>query len=81
MANGSSLGVRACGAQMQVTFNGLERTLPELRALLASAGWRIVRVSRTEGSLFGRLVTAVTCLDLGLNSGSRTPHARAGVHS
>ena len=60
MANGSSLGVRACvracGAQMQVTFNGLERTLPELRALLASAGWRIVRVSRTEGSLFGRLV-------------------------
>ena len=41
---------------MQVTFNGLERTLPELRALLASAGWRIVRVSRTEGSLFGRLV-------------------------
>ncbi|KAA1472746.1 S-adenosyl-L-methionine-dependent methyltransferase, partial [Dentipellis sp. KUC8613] len=37
---------------MQVTFNGLERTLPELVALTASAGWRIVRVARTEGSLF-----------------------------
>ncbi|KAI0310012.1 S-adenosyl-L-methionine-dependent methyltransferase, partial [Amylostereum chailletii] len=41
---------------MQVTFNGQERTLPELVALAASAGWRIVRVAGTEGSLFGHIV-------------------------
>ncbi|KAI0056325.1 hypothetical protein BV25DRAFT_1627243 [Artomyces pyxidatus] len=41
---------------MQVTFNGQERTLPELIALTASAGWKITRVSRAEGSLFGHII-------------------------
>lgn len=44
------------GTQMQVTFNGLERTLTEMIALTASAGWKIVRVGRAEGSLFGHIV-------------------------
>lgn len=54
---------------MQVTFNGLERTLTEMIALTASAGWKIVRVGRAEGSLFGHIVAApapipVSTLDL-----------------
>ncbi|KZT06629.1 uncharacterized protein LAESUDRAFT_725719 [Laetiporus sulphureus 93-53] len=43
---------------MRVTFNAQERTLRELLALAETAGWRIVQVSRAEGSLFGH-VTAV----------------------
>ncbi|KAI0260740.1 hypothetical protein BC834DRAFT_898972 [Gloeopeniophorella convolvens] len=41
---------------MQVTFGGQERTLPELRALAESAGWRLIRVARAEGSLFAHVV-------------------------
>ncbi|KAH9975407.1 S-adenosyl-L-methionine-dependent methyltransferase, partial [Lactifluus volemus] len=37
---------------MQVTLGGQERTLPELRSLAESAGWRLIRVARSEGSLF-----------------------------
>ncbi|KAI9451776.1 S-adenosyl-L-methionine-dependent methyltransferase [Russula earlei] len=33
---------------MQVTLGGQERTLPELRSLAESAGWRLIRVARTE---------------------------------
>ncbi|KAI0273038.1 hypothetical protein BGY98DRAFT_999623 [Russula aff. rugulosa BPL654] len=36
---------------MQVTLGGQERTLPELRSLAESAGWRLIRVARAEGSL------------------------------
>jgi hypothetical protein len=41
---------------MQVTLGGQERTLPELRSLAESAGWRLVRVARSEGSLFAHVV-------------------------
>ncbi len=41
---------------MQVTLGGQERTLPELRSLAESAGWRLIRVARTEGSLFAYVV-------------------------
>ena len=41
---------------MQVTLGGQERTLPELRSLVESAGWRLIRVARTEGSLFAYVV-------------------------
>ncbi|KAI0028042.1 S-adenosyl-L-methionine-dependent methyltransferase [Vararia minispora EC-137] len=41
---------------MKTIFNGKERTLPEHVALAASAGWRVVRVSGIEGSLFGHIV-------------------------
>uniref|UniRef100_A0A8H8CE44 O-methyltransferase C-terminal domain-containing protein n=1 Tax=Psilocybe cubensis TaxID=181762 RepID=A0A8H8CE44_PSICU len=41
---------------MQVMFNSQERTLRELALLALSAGWKIVKVTRTSGSLFGYLV-------------------------
>jgi len=41
---------------MQVTFNSQERTLRELVTLAASAGWKVTKVTRTPGSLFGYLV-------------------------
>ncbi|KAH9006443.1 S-adenosyl-L-methionine-dependent methyltransferase, partial [Lactarius hatsudake] len=41
---------------MQVTLGGQERTLPELRSLAESAGWRLIRVARAEGSLFAYVV-------------------------
>ncbi|KAI0300566.1 S-adenosyl-L-methionine-dependent methyltransferase [Multifurca ochricompacta] len=41
---------------MQVIFGGQERTLPELRLLAQSAGWRLIRVARVEGSLFAHVV-------------------------
>ncbi|KAH7923064.1 S-adenosyl-L-methionine-dependent methyltransferase, partial [Leucogyrophana mollusca] len=41
---------------MHSMFNGKERTLRELCALALSAGWRVTRVTRAEGSLFGHLV-------------------------
>lgn len=41
---------------MQVTLGGQERTLPELRSLAESAGWRLIRVARAEGSLFAHVV-------------------------
>ncbi|KAK7052486.1 O-methyltransferase [Favolaschia claudopus] len=43
---------------MQVTFNGQERTLREIVALALSAGWKVVRVAKAPGSLFGH-ITAV----------------------
>lgn len=41
---------------MQVTLGGQERTLSELRSLAESAGWRLIRVARAEGSLFAYVV-------------------------
>ncbi|KAJ6555119.1 O-methyltransferase [Mycena vulgaris] len=42
--------------QMQATFNGRERTLRETVALALSAGWKVVRVTKAPGSLFGHIV-------------------------
>ena len=39
-----------------MTLNGKERTLREFCALALSAGWRISRMTRAEGSLFAYLV-------------------------
>ncbi|KAF8066927.1 O-methyltransferase [Lyophyllum atratum] len=41
---------------MQVTFNAQERTLRETAALALSAGWKVIRVTRAPGSLFGHIV-------------------------
>ncbi|KDQ55518.1 hypothetical protein JAAARDRAFT_208779 [Jaapia argillacea MUCL 33604] len=41
---------------MRAMFNSQERTLREMVALAASAGWKVVDVSRAEGSLFGVVV-------------------------
>ncbi|KAJ7694898.1 S-adenosyl-L-methionine-dependent methyltransferase, partial [Mycena rosella] len=41
---------------MQVTFNGQERTLRETVALALSAGWKVMRVTKAPGSLFGHIV-------------------------
>ncbi|KDR70150.1 hypothetical protein GALMADRAFT_76264 [Galerina marginata CBS 339.88] len=41
---------------MQVMFNSQERTLREMVELTLSAGWKIVKVTKTPGSLFGYLV-------------------------
>ena len=41
---------------MHITLNGKERTLREFCALALSAGWRVTRMTRPEGSLFAYLV-------------------------
>ncbi|KIJ64089.1 hypothetical protein HYDPIDRAFT_91366, partial [Hydnomerulius pinastri MD-312] len=41
---------------MHITFNGKERTLREFCALALSAGWRVTRMTRSDGSLFAHLV-------------------------
>ncbi|KAF8547690.1 S-adenosyl-L-methionine-dependent methyltransferase, partial [Imleria badia] len=41
---------------MHITFNGKERTLREFCALALSAGWRVTRMTRPEGTLFAYLV-------------------------
>ncbi|KAG8221633.1 hypothetical protein J3R82DRAFT_1911 [Butyriboletus roseoflavus] len=41
---------------MHISLNGKERTLREFCALALSAGWRITRITRPEGSLFAYLV-------------------------
>ena len=43
---------------MRVVFNAQERTLREMAALTASAGWKIVDFVHGEESLFGH-ITAV----------------------
>src|ERR1700722_15280850 len=42
---------------MQVTFNSKERTLREIVKLALSAGWRVTKVTRTQGgSLFAHII-------------------------
>ncbi|KIM86573.1 hypothetical protein PILCRDRAFT_815806 [Piloderma croceum F 1598] len=41
---------------MQVTFNAKERTLREIVALALSAGWKVTKVTRAQGSLFGYIL-------------------------
>jgi hypothetical protein len=61
--------------QMQVTLGGQERTLPELRSLAESAGWRIIRVARAEGSLFAHVVAEPGPLPSGSALGTPFPSA------
>lgn len=48
--------------QMQVVFNAQERTLREIVALAASAGWRVIRVTTCISSLFGWIVAVPTTI-------------------
>jgi hypothetical protein len=41
---------------MQVMFNSQERTLREIVKLAASVGWKVVKVTRDLGLLFGYLI-------------------------
>ncbi|THU99018.1 hypothetical protein K435DRAFT_752418 [Dendrothele bispora CBS 962.96] len=41
---------------MQVTFNGQERTLREIVVLARSAGWKVTKVTKAPGSLFGHII-------------------------
>ncbi|TFK34695.1 hypothetical protein BDQ12DRAFT_689414 [Crucibulum laeve] len=41
---------------MQVMFNAQERTLREIVALALSAGWKVTKVTKAVGSLFGHIV-------------------------
>jgi hypothetical protein len=59
--------------QMQVTLGGQERTLPELRSLAESAGWRLIRVARAEGSLFAHVVAEPGPLPSGSALGTPFP--------
>ena len=43
---------------MRSMFNAQERTLRELTTLTLAVGWKITRVARADGSLFGH-ITAV----------------------
>lgn len=56
--------------QMQVTFNGQERTLREMVALARSAGWKITKITRSEGSLFGHILAIPVAIPI-------QPRARA----
>ena len=58
---------------MQVTLGGQERTLPELRSLAESAGWRLLRVARAEGSLFAHVVLEPGPLPSGSGLGTPFP--------
>ncbi|KAG5734155.1 Sterigmatocystin 8-O-methyltransferase [Termitomyces sp. T112] len=49
---------------MQVTFNAQERTLRETTALALSAGWKVVKVTRAPGSLFGHIVAVPVAMPL-----------------
>jgi hypothetical protein len=44
---------------MQVTFNAKERTLREIVALALSAGWKVIKVTRAQGSLFGHILAVL----------------------
>ncbi|KAJ3902242.1 O-methyltransferase [Lentinula edodes] len=41
---------------MQCMFNGQERTLREIVSLAHSAGWKVTKVTKAPGSLFGHIV-------------------------
>jgi hypothetical protein len=58
---------------MQVTLGGQERTLPELRSLPESAGRRLIRVARAEGSLFAHVVIEPGPLPSGSTLGAPFP--------
>jgi len=45
---------------MQTVFNAQERTLRETVTLARSAGWKVVKVTRSEGSLFGYIIAVPT---------------------
>ncbi|KAF9475206.1 hypothetical protein BDN70DRAFT_924124 [Pholiota conissans] len=52
----ASSNVYCMDLTMQVMFNAQERTLRELVMLASSAGWKVIKVTKMPGSLFGYLV-------------------------
>ncbi|KAF9462557.1 hypothetical protein BDZ94DRAFT_1309633 [Collybia nuda] len=49
---------------MQMMFNAQERTLREIVALTLSAGWKVVKVTRPAGSLFGHIVAVPVAIPI-----------------
>ncbi|KAG6888224.1 hypothetical protein C0992_009274 [Termitomyces sp. T32_za158] len=50
--------------QMQVTFGAQERTLRETTSLALSAGWKVIKVTRAPGSLFGHIIAVPVPMQL-----------------
>jgi hypothetical protein len=61
--------------QMQVMFNSQERTLREIVTLASSAGWKVVKVTKAPGSLFGHITAVPTNIPI------QQKRARAGSGS
>jgi len=53
---------------MQCTFNSQERTLREIATLCRSAGWKVTKVVKAPGSLFGHITAVPTTLPKSLPS-------------
>ncbi|KAK0495460.1 ich1-like protein [Armillaria luteobubalina] len=49
---------------MQSVFNGQERTLREIVSLAASAGWKVTKLTKAPGSLFGHIVAVPTSIPI-----------------
>ncbi|KAK0450283.1 uncharacterized protein EV420DRAFT_1338011 [Desarmillaria tabescens] len=47
---------------MQSVFNGQERTLREIVSLAASAGWKVTKLTKAPGSLFGHIIAVPTSI-------------------
>ena len=60
---------------MQVMFNSQERTLREIVTLASSAGWKVVKVTKAPGSLFGHITAVPTNIPI------QQKRARAGSGS
>ena len=60
-------------SQMQVTFNGKERTLREIVMLARSAGWKVTKMTRAQGSLFGHIVAVPAAIPAEAGVGGAEP--------
>ncbi|KAK0200006.1 hypothetical protein DFS33DRAFT_1388306 [Desarmillaria ectypa] len=49
---------------MQSVFNGQERTLREIVSLAASAGWKVTKLTKAPGSLFGHIIAVPTSIPI-----------------
>ncbi|KAF7304344.1 Ich1 protein [Mycena chlorophos] len=63
---------------MHAAFNAQERTLREIVALAASAGWKVIKVTKAPGSLFGHIVAVPVPVPI---SAARRSRGRAGSGS
>jgi hypothetical protein len=44
---------------MQVTFNAKDGTLHEIVGLAFSPGWKVIKITRAQGSLFGHILAVL----------------------
>ncbi|KAK0235425.1 S-adenosyl-L-methionine-dependent methyltransferase, partial [Armillaria nabsnona] len=49
---------------MQSVFNGQEHTLREIVSLAASAGWKVTKLTKAPGSLFGHIIAVPTSIPI-----------------